>query len=249
MSIIAQLELLLPETTHLAYGPFISRKQAHQLGLQHYYTGVPCRNGHVSVRGVVKWNCLQCDREAKAAERLRDPERVRANERRTAAKHSSKKAEIVARWRQRNPDRVRHYTVEHRRRYRTDPVFKAEKQATYNRHAQRQRDLKTNRAISLNLRNRIYCALIAMGAQKSASSIELIGCTIAELRQHLEAQFIDGMNWDNYGRNGWHVDHIRPCASFDLTDPEQQRQCFHHSNLQPLWAADNIRKGATWQPM
>jgi hypothetical protein len=246
MPIITQLELLLPETAHLAYGPFISRKQAHQLGLRHYYTGAPCRNGHVSVRGVAKWNCLQCDREAKAAERLRDPERVRANERRTAAKHSSKKAEIVARWRQRNPGRVRHYAVEHRRRYRTDPVFKAEKQATYNRHAQRQRDLKTNRAISLNLRNRIYCALTAMGAQKSASSIELTGCTIDELRQHLEARWLPSMNWSNYGRDGWHVDHIRPCASFDLTDPKQQQQCFHYSNLQPLWAADNLRKGARW---
>jgi HNH endonuclease. len=56
------------------------------------------------------------------------------------------------------------------------------------------------------------------------------------------------MSWDNYGRDGWHIDHIRPCASFDLTDPEQQRQCFHYTNLQPLWAADNIRKGAKWQP-
>jgi hypothetical protein len=69
---------------------------------------------------------------------------------------------------------------------------------------------------------------------------------VEQLRQHLEAQFTDGMSWDNYGRDGWHIDHIRPCASFDLTDPEQQRQCFHYTNLQPLWAADNIRKGAVW---
>lgn len=242
MTIIAQLE-----PAHLAYGPFISRAQAQQQGLRHYYTGIPCRNDHVSVRGVAKWNCLQCDREAKVAERLRDPERVRANERRTAAKHRRKKAEVVNQWRKRNPDRVRHYAIERRRRYRTDPVFKAERQATYNRHAQRQRDLKTDRAISVKLRNRIHCALAIVDAKKAASSIELIGCTITELRQHLEAQFTDGMSWANHGRNGWHIDHIRPCVSFDLTDPEQQRQCFHYTNLQPLWAADNIRKGAKWQ--
>jgi hypothetical protein len=242
MPIITQLQ-----PAHLAYGPFISRQQAQQQGLRHYYTGIPCRNGHVAVRGVAKWNCLQCDRKAKAAERLRDPERVRANERRTAAKHRSQKAELASRWRKRNPDRVRHYAVEHRRRYRTDPVFKVERQTAYNRHAQRQRDLKTDRAISVKLRNRIHCALAIVDAKKAASSIELIGCTVAELRQHLEAQFVDGMNWDNYGRDGWHVDHIRPCASFDLADPDQQRQCFHYSNLQPLWAADNIRKGARWQ--
>jgi hypothetical protein len=246
MPIITQLELL-PEPAQLAHGPFISRKQAQQLGLRHYYTGVPCRNGHISVRGIAKWNCLQCDREAKAAERLRDPERVRANERRTAAKHRRKKAEIVAQWRKRNPDRVKHYAVEHRRRYRTDPVFRAQRQATYNRHAQIQRDLRTNRAISAKLRNRIYCALTIAGTKRAAASFDLIGCTVAELRQHLEGQFTDGMSWDNYGKHGWHVDHIRPCASFDLTDPEQQRQCFHYSNLQPLWASDNISKGARWQ--
>jgi hypothetical protein len=81
---------------------------------------------------------------------------------------------------------------------------------------------------------------------KKIKTLELVGCTVPELRQHLEAQFTEGMTWDSYGRHGWHVDHIRPCASFDLTDPEQQRQCFHYTNLQPLWAVDNIRKGAKW---
>jgi hypothetical protein len=246
MPIMTQLELLPSATAPIVYGPFISRKQAKAQGLRHYYTGVPCSNGHTSVRGVAKWNCLQCDREAKAAERLRDPERVRENERRTAAKHRRQKAEASKQWRNRNPDRVRHYANEHRRRYRTDPVFRAKIQATYNRHAQLQRDLKTNRAISSKLRTRMYIALTAAGAKRAAASFDLTGCTVAELRQHLEAQFTDGMSWDNYGRDGWHVDHVRPCASFDLNDPEQQRQCFHYTNLQPLWAADNIRKGAKW---
>ena len=61
---------------------------------------------------------------------------------------------------------------------------------------------------------------------------------------HLEAQFKPGMTWDNYGLKGWHVDHIRPCASFDLRDPEQQRRCFHYTNLQPLWAEENLKKGS-----
>ena len=81
---------------------------------------------------------------------------------------------------------------------------------------------------------------------KASRTHDVIGCTVAELSQHLQIQFTDGMTWDNYGRNGWHVDHVRPCASFDLTDPDQQRQCFHYTNLQPLWAVDNIRKGSKW---
>ncbi len=58
---------------------------------------------------------------------------------------------------------------------------------------------------------------------------------------HIESKFVDGMSWEN--RSQWHIDHIRPCANFDLTDIEQQKICFHWSNLQPLWAKDNLRKG------
>ena len=56
------------------------------------------------------------------------------------------------------------------------------------------------------------------------------------------------MAWDNWGKFGRHIDHIRPCASFDLTDPVEQRKCFHFSNLQPLWAYDNHVKGDKWKP-
>lgn len=80
--------------------------------------------------------------------------------------------------------------------------------------------------------------------------MELLGCTIEELRTHLEAQFQEGMTWDNYGRDGWHIDHIKPCSSFDLLKEAEQRECFHYTNLQPLWAKDNLSKGAklNWTP-
>lgn len=78
------------------------------------------------------------------------------------------------------------------------------------------------------------------GRIKAGRTMELVGCTAAELRDHLESQFQPGMSWENYGE--WHVDHRRPCASFDLLDPAQQLECFHHTNLQPLWALDNLRK-------
>lgn len=81
------------------------------------------------------------------------------------------------------------------------------------------------------------------GAVKSARTQELLGCSVDQFRTHIESLFEPGMSWANAGE--WHLDHIRPCASFDLTDPAQQRACFRHTNLQPLWAADNIRKSAT----
>lgn len=73
--------------------------------------------------------------------------------------------------------------------------------------------------------------------------MELIGCSIEHLKEHIEKQFVEGMNWENWSFYGWHIDHIRPIASFDLSDPAQVKECFHYSNLQPLWAKDNLSKG------
>lgn len=78
---------------------------------------------------------------------------------------------------------------------------------------------------------------------KRNTTIELLGCSHDFLRTHIEKQFKFGMNWNNYGIGGWEIDHIKPCALFDLKDPEQQKQCFHYTNLQPLWAKENLSKG------
>jgi len=83
---------------------------------------------------------------------------------------------------------------------------------------------------------------VTNGKCKDKTAIKLVGCTVEEFKQHLEAQFTEGMTWDNHSRKGWHVDHIRPCNSFDLTKPEEQHKCFHFTNLQPLWAEDNLSK-------
>ena len=89
-----------------------------------------------------------------------------------------------------------------------------------------------------NLSNRIYKAI--KGIHKSSSSLNFLGCSIEELKIHLEKQFREGMTWENYGK--WHIDHIKPCASFNLLLEEEQRKCFHYTNLQPLWAEDNLKK-------
>ncbi len=102
----------------------------------------------------------------------------------------------------------------------------------------------TSRTISRNIRSRIIHML--RYSRKSAPTLDLIGCTISELKDYLEGLFLEDMSWDNYGINGWHIDHIRPCASFDLRDVEQQKECFHHSNYQPLWAKDNLAKSSWW---
>lgn len=94
--------------------------------------------------------------------------------------------------------------------------------------------------VSCNLRTRMWQVL--KGINKSANTLKLLGCSLEEFKKHIESKFQEGMSWENYSRNGWHIDHIIPCDKFDLTIKEQQERCFHYTNLQPLWAHDNLRK-------
>jgi hypothetical protein len=93
-----------------------------------------------------------------------------------------------------------------------------------------------------NLRRRILIAL--KNNIKSNSTMNLLGCSIKELWIHLEKSFKPGMTKENHGK--WHIDHIRPCASFDLNKPEEQSKCFHYTNLQALWAHENLSKGSKY---
>lgn len=93
-----------------------------------------------------------------------------------------------------------------------------------------------------NLRVRL-CAAIK-GKQKTGSAVSDLGCSVEELKQYLESRFQPGMTWDNWGVHGWHVDHIKPLNSFNLADRRQLLEACHFSNLQPLWAGENITKGA-----
>jgi hypothetical protein len=88
----------------------------------------------------------------------------------------------------------------------------------------------------------LHCRLYMAVKEKTGKTMDLTGCSKEELTVHLESKFTEGMTWDNYGK--WHIDHILPCASFNLEDPQEQKKCFHWTNLQPLWAIDNIRKGS-----
>jgi len=100
-----------------------------------------------------------------------------------------------------------------------------------------------NYRITLRLRERLRAAL--RRSQKSDATMNLLGCTIESFKLYLESKFEQGMSWENYGRGEgtWQIDHIMPCAIFDLTDPYHQRRCFHFSNMQPMWTHINQSKG------
>jgi hypothetical protein len=142
------------------------------------------------------------------------------------------------------------------RRKRQDPAQKKEyNRRYYNENKQalidaavayKRNRLKTDAAYRAehNLRRRLHVVVKAQGTAKAYRFNQLVGCTAPDLKIHLERQFQEGMSWENYGE--WEVDHVRPCASFDLANGEQQKACFHYTNLQPLWRGENAQKKARW---
>ena len=118
-------------------------------------------------------------------------------------------------------DNNREYFREHQRKYKAlkrknDPIFR----------------------ITANLRTRLRKAI--KDINKSKKTMELLGCSIEEFKEHIEKKFKKEMTWNNYGE--WELDHIKPCCSFDLTDIDQQKKCFHYSNIQPLWKKEHRQK-------
>lgn len=174
------------------------------------------------------------------------PEEMREIKRRSAKKHHVEILAKRATWRSENREILKTKNRAYMARKRAEDPVGQKAQAK----AWRQGSLKFK--LKKKLRGRINCAIhsqLDKGFRKCDHTMNLIGCCVEDLIRHIEKQFKPGMSWDNWSLRGWHLDHIRPCASFDLFDPEQQRQCFHWSNLQPLWATENQTKGDKWDPL
>lgn len=122
------------------------------------------------------------------------------------------------------------------------------KQKIYERQKKYERkQYKTNAQYKLAklLRSRLKDVIKAGKMNKEESTITLTGCSMKKLKKYLESKFQEGMTWENHGE--WHIDHIKPCSAFDLENLEEQKKCFHYTNLQPLWAYDNLAKGCKWE--
>lgn len=151
-------------------------------------------------------------------------------------KYNIKRAKQHKKWRQENKERLRILKKEYYLKNKT-------KIDNYrNKWSKHKRKTDIRYKTTGVLRHRINQAI--RGNTKSLPTMMLIGCEVDYLLFHLQSQFTEGMSWDNYG--GWEIDHIRPCASFDLSKPEEQIKCFNYKNLQPLWAKDNLTKSAKW---
>jgi hypothetical protein len=155
--------------------------------------------------------------------------KAKVKRRKDKAYLENKEKEIarVKKWRKTNPDIVK----------RMDANRDKVKDAQYYKNRY---NTDINYRLKVIIRNRLHTAL--KDNFKKGKTLELLGCSIDEFKIHIESQWIDGMNWDNHLQFGWHIDHIIPLASFDLTDPEQLKKACHYTNMQPMWWLENIIK-------
>ncbi len=135
-----------------------------------------------------------------------------------------------------NKDKINQYD----KNYRKENKVKLSEKNRKREKEKRKNDI--NYKLKSLLRHRLYLAL--KGNFKSGSAVRDLGCTIPDLKTYLESKFQSGMSWDNWTADGWHIDHIKPLSSFDLTDRNQLLEACNYTNLQPLWAKDNLSKGA-----
>lgn len=133
--------------------------------------------------------------------------------------------------------------IEYQREYRHK---NKEKQREYAKKAYEKRKLRyatdINFRLACSLRNRLGRAVKLN--YKTGSAVGDLGCTVEELKSFLESKFQPGMNWENWTRKGWHIDHVVPLSKFDLSDPDQLKKACHYTNLQPLWVEDHKIKTA-----
>lgn len=157
--------------------------------------------------------------------------------------------EYSKKYREANRERLVEYAREYRKKYPEKKKESAKKNFQKRKHVAYKRAnerWKTDFDYRLKtyLRKRLRAAI--KNSFKAGKSIELLGCSVEFFKEYISNKFKEGMSWDNYGTHGWHIDHIKPIASFDLTDVEQQKQCFNYTNMQPLWAKENHSKGAKY---
>ena len=144
-------------------------------------------------------------------------------------------------------DRQKPERKEKMREYVKKHISKPENKIKKNARKRERYQNDLNYKILHNLRSRLREAIYKK-SDKSDKTLNLLGCSLDDFMDYLESLFNSDMNWENYGLEGWHLDHIRPCASFDLTKPTEQRICFNWRNIQPLWATENLQKNDKWEP-
>jgi len=239
-----------------------SRAEAKAQGSKHYFTGRPCKNGHIDKRNTHQGGCHACFRMRAKKRREEKPDEVRETRRLYRLKNIEKERErdrersraryaedpdfhraYNKAWREANAESERERgKAKYRRAMEEDPERV--------RESGRRRDERRRSTPKGRLENSISVGVhrgITKGAKASRRTFDILGYSVDELMAHLEKLFQPGMSWENYGRGGWHIDHKVPLSAHNYNCPDDLdfKRAWSLSNLQPLWEAENMTKGAT----
>lgn len=209
----------------------MNRRTAKLLSIESYDTGKPCTNGHLYLRQTNSGKCIKCLEDQREfykgyhrKYRADNSDKIKTYVSEKSKRNRIEERERLARWRALNRravnEKARNYA---KKKLKEDPIFK----------------------IKVAMRSTLKNFLLVTGQRKSKSTEQSLGYTAQELKSHIELNFLDGMSWDN--RDLWHIDHIKPMDAF-LKDGIIDIKVVHAlSNLQPLWAHDNLVKGSKYK--
>lgn len=213
----------------------VTLSEAKETGSRWYFTGKPCKHGHVAKRYILSRMCAECGVASSKRWQSDNYETMMGKVRQYRKENPDKCRQARIKWERANPSRVAQLRAE----YRARNIDKS-------RAAARAYQAKQYATVVGNLNRRMAAGIYAsLGPKKAGRAWEtLVGYDISQLRAHLERQFTKGMSWEN--RHLWHVDHILPLSSFVFSsaDDPEFRAAWAITNLRPLWASRNISKGA-----
>jgi len=175
----------------------------------------------------------------------KDPEKAKEHRKLYYKNNKEKMRLLTIRWRKNNPEKsgaiyARYRNTEKRRKIAKDWATK-KREAGMKRFVERYAS-DTQFNLAIKFRRRIYMAIRNQFTKKATTTIELLGITYEEFKKYIEDKFAEGMTWENVLSGEIHLDHIKPVSLFNLEKEEEQRKAFHYTNMQPLWAKDNLEK-------
>lgn len=249
-----------------------TRAEAMAIGVTRYFTGLPCKHGHVDERYTNSGTCAECSRVKQREKYHANPDVARARVRNQYAANPETARERSRQYRKENPDAAKATTQQWRsknkakrnkidrdgrkRRREVNPESEREYNRLwrasnpelareYNKRYRTKRMKDAAFRLEGNVRQGVLKG-IRKGSKSARKTFSILGYTVEELMAHLECQFQPGMTWDNYGRGGWHIDHRIPLAAHNYETPDDIyfKKAWALGNLQPMWEPDNIRKGA-----
>lgn len=219
----------------------ITRAEARLHGLKRYFTGKPCKHGHIDERTVSNGSCLQCARIKTDREKESRGDYFRAKRKEYYIANRGAELEYGRAYRDKNRSTINEKAMAYREKNRVDLNRKMREYAKNNKSkmARLREDWRKRNPMNAEVRRPLQRLLEGVALHKFEP---IIGYTRKQLVDHIEGLFQDGMTWDN--RGDWHVDHILSVSSMLKNGVDDIAVINALENLQPLWAADNVRKGS-----